>query len=63
MRITIDTKTRRLTLDPAAAAEDFAAKHPQFALEPPAWRFNESDLERPMTCWPSAWLRRKTIGA
>ena len=45
--------------NPAAAAEDFAASQPEFALEAPAWRFNESELERPVTCWPSAWLRRK----
>ena len=49
--------------NPAAAAGEFAASHPEFSLGPPAWRFNESGLERPVTCWPSAWLRRRTSGS
>jgi hypothetical protein len=49
--------------NPAAAAETFAANHPEFVLESPAWLFNESELERPVTCWPSAWLRRRTNGS
>jgi cephalosporin hydroxylase len=49
--------------NPAAAAETFAANHPEFVLESPAWHFNESDLQRPVTCWPSAWLRRTTRGS
>ncbi|WP_372426082.1 cephalosporin hydroxylase family protein [Salinarimonas chemoclinalis] len=44
--------------NPAAAAEDFAARRPDFALATPAWRFNESPLDRPITGWPSAWLKR-----
>ncbi len=44
--------------NPAAAAEEFAAAHPQFVIEEPTWRFNESDLSRPITAWPSAWLKR-----
>ncbi|GGK29291.1 cephalosporin hydroxylase family protein [Salinarimonas ramus] len=44
--------------NPAAAAEEFAARRADFALAPPAWRFNESDLDRPITAWPSAWLKR-----
>jgi cephalosporin hydroxylase len=31
-----------ITDNPAQAAEDFAARHPDFVLEAPAWRFNES---------------------
>jgi cephalosporin hydroxylase len=46
------------TDNPVDAARDFLAAHPQFALEPPAWRFNESPLDQPITGWPDAWLRR-----
>jgi cephalosporin hydroxylase len=44
--------------NPAQAAEDFAARHPEFVLETPRWLFNESELDRNITGWPSAWLRR-----
>src|SRR3954464_15307529 len=30
--------------NPAAAADEFARQHPEFALEQPVWPFNESDL-------------------
>jgi cephalosporin hydroxylase len=45
--------------NPAQAAREFAAAHPEFAIEPPPWRFNESALDAPVTCWPDAWLRRR----
>lgn len=48
-----------LTDNPAQAAEDFLRTHPQFALEVPPWRFNESELDKNITAWPSAWLRRR----
>jgi cephalosporin hydroxylase len=44
--------------NPTRAAADFAAKHPEFRLEQPAWPFNESKLDRTPTWWPGAWLRR-----
>ena len=44
--------------NPAAAAEAFAARHPEFRLEQPLWPFNESKLSRNITHWPSAYLRR-----
>jgi cephalosporin hydroxylase len=44
--------------NPAAAARDFAARHPEFVLEQPQWTFNESDLKRNITHYPDAWLRR-----
>ncbi|HEY0833593.1 MAG TPA: CmcI family methyltransferase [Azospirillum sp.] len=44
--------------NPAAAAEEFASRHPEFLLEEPAWLFNESDLSKPVTGWPGAWLKR-----
>jgi cephalosporin hydroxylase len=47
-----------VTDNPARAAREFAACHPQFVLEQPAWPFNESALRENITHWPSAWLRR-----
>ena len=44
---------------PTAAAAEFAARHPEFVLEQPAWPFNESTLKHNITHWPGAWLRRK----
>jgi cephalosporin hydroxylase len=43
---------------PTAAAAEFARAHPEFALEQPAWPFNESTLKHNITHWPGAWLRR-----
>lgn len=44
--------------NPSAAAREFAAAHPEFVLEQPAWPFNESTLGQNITHWPDAWLRR-----
>lgn len=44
---------------PTAAAAEFAAKHPEFILEQPAWPFSESTLKKNVTHWPGAYLRRK----
>jgi cephalosporin hydroxylase len=44
--------------NPSAAAREFAAEHPEFLLQQPAWPFNESTLRRNITHWPDAWLRR-----
>ena len=46
------------TDNPTRAARDFAAKHPEFVIEQPAWLFNESELSRNVTHWPGAWLKR-----
>ncbi|MBI5845617.1 MAG: class I SAM-dependent methyltransferase [Deltaproteobacteria bacterium] len=46
------------TENPTAAAAEFAAKHPEFVLEEPPWSFNESKLDKNITYWPGAWLRR-----
>lgn len=43
---------------PSAAAAEFVANRPEFILEQPAWIFNESELNKNITHWPSAWLRR-----
>lgn len=47
------------TDNPTRAASDFAARHPGFTIEPPAWQFNESELEENITHWPGAWLKRQ----
>jgi len=44
---------------PSAAAMEFAAQHPEFILEQPAWEFNESSLNQNITHWPGGWLRRR----
>ncbi|MET0732841.1 MAG: CmcI family methyltransferase [Casimicrobiaceae bacterium] len=43
---------------PTAAAAEFAAKHPDYIVEQPAWPFNESTLNDNITHWPGAWVRR-----
>ena len=45
--------------NPAAAALEFAASHPEFELRQPRWPFNRSNLEQNITYWPDGWLRRK----
>jgi len=45
--------------NPATAAERWVKHHPEFEMEEPRWPFNESSLSRPVTHWPSAWLRRR----
>ena len=47
------------TDNPARAAEEFVAEHPEFVLQPPAWQFNESYLQEGVTQWPSGWLLRR----
>lgn len=43
---------------PVSAVELFLKQHPEFVLEQPPWDFNESELSKNITHWPSAWLRR-----
>jgi cephalosporin hydroxylase len=45
--------------NPTQAAIEFAAQHPEFVVEQPAWPFNESGLSRNLTHWPGAWLKRR----
>ncbi len=47
-----------VTDNPTRAALDFAGKHPEFEIVQPTWPFNESQLSKNITHWPSAWLRR-----
>jgi len=61
MRTVFDTPRGQVgweTDNPAAAAEEFAAGRSEFVLDPPKWRFNESPLDKDITAWPQAWLRR-----
>ena len=44
--------------NPSAAAREFAAAHPDFLLEQPAWPWQENELTQNITHWPDAWLRR-----
>lgn len=44
--------------NPSEAAREFAATHPEFLLAQPAWPFNESELDKNITHWPDAWLKR-----
>jgi cephalosporin hydroxylase len=44
--------------NPTQAAHEFAARHAEFVLDEPKWRFNESELDRTITAWPGAWLKR-----
>jgi hypothetical protein len=43
----------------AAAAVEFAGSHPDFALEEPAFPFNEGAVTERVTHWPNAYLRRR----
>ena len=47
-----------LTDNPTRAAADFVAANRDFALEEPAWPFNESELRERVTHWPGAYIRR-----
>lgn len=44
--------------NPVSAAELFVARHPEFVIEPPPWRFNESELRTSITHSPGGHLRR-----
>ena len=44
--------------NPSEAAREFASAHPEFLLAQPAWPFNESELDKNITHWPDAWLKR-----
>lgn len=44
--------------NPVSAVHDFLTSHPEFVPEQPPWPFNESELDRNVTHWPQAYLRR-----
>lgn len=45
--------------NPTAAANDFAARHPEFEHAHPSWLFHDGPLTENVTYWPGAWLRRR----
>jgi cephalosporin hydroxylase len=45
--------------NPVEAVVEFVSKHPEFVMEEPKWDFNESELNKHVTHWPCAFLRRK----
>jgi cephalosporin hydroxylase len=47
-----------ITDNPATAAREFLAAHPEFEMREPAWKHNRSQLRRNVTYWPDAWLWR-----
>jgi cephalosporin hydroxylase len=44
--------------NPIEAVKEFLQTHNEFRLEQPNWPFNESSLDKNITHWPSAWLKR-----
>jgi cephalosporin hydroxylase len=44
--------------NPTEAALEFSRNHPDFVIEQPAWVFNESELDKNITHWPGAWLKK-----
>jgi cephalosporin hydroxylase len=44
--------------NPSEAAREFAKANPNFLLAQPEWPFNESELDKNITHWPDAWLKR-----
>lgn len=45
--------------NPTEAAREFAARHPDFELREPSWRFRRGQIRRAVTYWPGGWLWRK----
>jgi cephalosporin hydroxylase len=45
--------------NPKNAADEFAARHPEFDHAQPAFSFNEGNITEMVTYWPGAWLRRR----
>ncbi len=45
--------------NPAEAAREFVRRHPNFAIEAPAFAFNEGSVERAVTYWPDGYILRK----
>ncbi|MFH0921364.1 MAG: CmcI family methyltransferase [Fibrobacterota bacterium] len=44
--------------NPVEAVNEFLKSHPDFKVEQPVWRFNESELSKNITHWPSAYLKK-----
>lgn len=46
------------TDNPFEAANEFAARHPEFRQQSPEWLSHEGVLTENVTYWPGAWLQR-----
>ncbi len=44
--------------NPRRAALEFVRAHPEFGIEEPGFRFNESNISQRVTYWPSAFIKR-----
>lgn len=44
--------------NPEEAAREFVRAHPEFALDPPPFPFNEGMITERITYWPGAWIKR-----
>ncbi|MEP7072431.1 MAG: CmcI family methyltransferase [Verrucomicrobiota bacterium] len=51
------------TDNPYTAAMEFAARHPEFVHEQPAWLSHDSPLVENVTYWLGAWFRRLGAGS
>ena len=45
--------------NPVESAHEFIKNNPDFLIEQPEWAFNESQLDKNITHWPDAWIKRK----
>ena len=45
--------------NPVGSAHEFIKNNPDFFIEQPEWVFNESQLDKNITHWPDAWIKRK----
>jgi cephalosporin hydroxylase len=52
------TSPEWITDNPQSAVKDFLAERNDFALEEPAFAFNEGEIKERVTYWPNAFLRR-----
>ena len=46
------------TDNPRTAADDFAARHPEFLREEPPWLTHDGPLTENVTYWPGAWFKK-----
>jgi cephalosporin hydroxylase len=52
------TKADWTTNNPRQAVIEFTARNNNFVVEEPKWPFNESLLDRRVTYWPDAFIKR-----
>ena len=44
--------------NPVYSVNEFIKHHPEYEVTQPVWPFNESKLNKNITHWPSAWLKK-----